>query len=774
MRFWQRPVFWLFSISFAALAFLFYPMIIEGQVYTYRDSLAGMLPLRHFWVQSIHNLELPEWNPYLAGGMQFWGDFKNAVLSPFNLPFLFFDADQIVYAYNWVLLAHFPLLFSGMRWFLRTRGIGRQASIVFALVYCLSGAVVTAFSMPGLLAAQAILPFFAIFALRWSAGEIKYSSMNTLGLLVCLALPVYSVLPEVSFYFGFFLFVLLLRKPSATKTVSFFLIGGSSLLATLPVTLPGIDFMLQAASPDLDRHYLKYAMSVRRLVEFFLLNPFGANDTGIEYWGKHLSRTARYPLFFSLYIGSTVLTGLIAFAFCHRRRYRPVLALLSGIGLFMFASEVPYIGEHLYYATSFGHSFRSPEKLVIFLSFVLVLTMAHGWQRLFAILRAGYRLPRFVLFWFASLLVLFFVTQFTVYVYGKGISLDVWRIFMILAYGQSVILLLAAAKPFLLRHRWLLLAPLLAGELLWHARANTWLQPPEILSSTMAAKIQSSLRDRQHELRQGAAFRTVSRRAETNAVFDKNVLFERLDEIGKVGMYVAESLISNVGMLHQLSSATSAGVIRSEAQKSLWDQLYPTVGQKILNMTGAYYQLFSNINLQPGVELKINQQALPFVFSPKQVLTIEDGELTKKTIFSDEFDEQTQAIVRAPPVVATDNNHAEVASVTRESPREIAVQIKSLQTKAPLRYLLINEGYDRHWRAYVAGKPLPVHAANLWAMAVELPKSCRNGCDLTLVYRNSLIRLGLLLGVFYLLIHLWVYRQAIAMLFSGGKESDRI
>ena len=150
------------ALFFAAILF-FYDLFEGRYLLTERDLAPYFIPPRFFWVQSIKNGEFPLWNPYQFCGHPFFANPQYTVLYPFNGLFFLLPFDI---AFNAIIILHFFLggLFTYL--FLKDLKAGSTGSMISALIFMLSGYLLSLHSLLTILLSVIWTPLIMMFFRR--------------------------------------------------------------------------------------------------------------------------------------------------------------------------------------------------------------------------------------------------------------------------------------------------------------------------------------------------------------------------------------------------------------------------------------------------------------------------------------------------------------------------------------------------------------------------------------------------------------------------------
>jgi hypothetical protein len=151
----------------------------------------------------------------------------------------------------------------------------------------------------------------------------------------------------------------------------------------------------------------------------------------------------------------------------------------------------------------------------------------------------------------------------------------------------------------------------------------------------------------------------------------------------------------------------------------------------------------------------INSNALPRAFVPRSVATItsDDGEL--EALASPQFNPADVAYVESPvelPAVCRGT-----AEITNEIPTRIMILVR-METPG---LVVLADRWDKGWRAYWNGKPMPILRANYAIRGVVIPAG--NG-TLEFIYKPASLFLGLwLAGLAVIVLAGWLIASKIRM-----------
>jgi len=171
----------------------------------------------------------------------------------------------------------------------------------------------------------------------------------------------------------------------------------------------------------------------------------------------------------------------------------------------------------------------------------------------------------------------------------------------------------------------------------------------------------------------------------------------------------------------------------------------------ILDMLNVRYGIFRGTppsSMRPAFQgdnymVFVNSNALPRVFIPKSVQIVANDEAELAALASPQFNPAEVAFVETPVALPADSRGA--AQITDETPTHIKI---SAQMETP-GLVVLADRWDKGWRAYWNGRPVPILEANYAIRGVVVP--AENG-TLEFMYKPASMILGLWLAGFAALV----------------------
>src|SRR4030042_2714206 len=148
---------------FFASFFFFYDLFDGRYLLTERDLAPYFIPPRFFWVESIKSGDVPWWNPYQFSGHPFFANPQYTVLYPLNSLFFLLPFDV---AFNAIIILHFFL--GGLFTYLLLRDLKASptGSIISAMIFMLSGYLLSVHSLLTILLSVIWTPLIMMFFRR--------------------------------------------------------------------------------------------------------------------------------------------------------------------------------------------------------------------------------------------------------------------------------------------------------------------------------------------------------------------------------------------------------------------------------------------------------------------------------------------------------------------------------------------------------------------------------------------------------------------------------
>jgi len=393
----------LATLAFAVCTLLLaWPALGGGfLVNPHSDQYIGGWPVRDFAGQSLKAGQgIPQWNPYLFGGLPYIAAMHGDIFYPTALLRLILPTDI---GLTWGFIIHIFLAGCFTYGFLRAWGLGFYPSLIGGIAYMMSGNLAGLVSPghDGKLFVSTLMPLTLWFLVRgirdgrnWAWGAIA----------IAVGLAVLSPHPQLLQYMllttgAFGLFITLSPRPDGSRLTR--REGVTRLALALGAVLVGfaigavqylpvmeyIPFSPRAGGQKGWEHAISYSMPIEELINTYLPQFSGILD---NYWGRNVIH------YHSEYLGAAVLMlASAAFGGQQRRAFRRfwvgalVVAVLWALGGF-----TPFY--HLVYALVPGTKyFRAPSTMLMVVAMATSVLAALGTEHILE----GARTRRFFLGW---------------------------------------------------------------------------------------------------------------------------------------------------------------------------------------------------------------------------------------------------------------------------------------------------------------------------------------------------------------------------------------
>ena len=354
------------------------------------DQYIGGWPVRDFAGQALKAGQgIPEWNPYLFGGLPYIAAMHGDIFYPTALLRLILPTDA---GLTWGFILHLFLAGCFTYGFLRAWGFGFFPSLVAGIGYMMSGELAGLVSPghDGKLFVSALMPLTLWFLVRgirdgrlWAWG----------GVAIAVGLAVLSPHPQLLQYMllvcgAFALYLAFAHHPGAGKlarSTALQRLGFASVAVAVGFLMGAVQYMpvleYVPFSPRAGgkgwEHAVSYSMPIEELVNFYLPQFSGLLE---DYWGRNGIH------FHSEYLGAAMLL-LASAGFVgsegrkgFRRFWLGVLAIsiLWSLGGFTPFYRIVYA---LVPGTKF---FRAPSTMLMVVALATAVLAALGTERIFA------------------------------------------------------------------------------------------------------------------------------------------------------------------------------------------------------------------------------------------------------------------------------------------------------------------------------------------------------------------------------------------------------
>lgn len=770
------------ALVFTALPF-YRVLFFEDRALLYRDIYRHFLVGKAIWANAVRAGEgIPYWNSFSFGGMRFWAENVNSPLHPLNFLFLLFSPENYALAMNYYVWIHYPVIFGGAFMLCRVLRLRRAPACLFATSLALSGVAVSAHNVTHSLAAFACVPWFLAFWLKHLRGR---GTLSLFGASFALAWPIFGGDPQIAYVLSFVAAGMAAwsgRGSRKERFCSLVLLGLLALIAAGAQLLPTMEFILDSGRSfgAMKRHeLLAFSFHPIRLLETIWPQFFGNRFGPDPFWGQnYVNFIYKTPFIFSTYAGTlTVLLAvwslLLPRGNGRKRRASPALFLAFFVfGLILCFGEfslIPLYDLFLSALPLFG-AFRYPERLLFWPFLSLWLAAVLAYPRLALAFRSSRIRQRclWVLGGMAcvyAIALIFLATGIIELppsslhaVFSASVSLAVFGVIFILHWKGA---LSATALSLCLLAAQAMELGAVQTFLVWDQSKYL----TDVRRYPLALQIRQELADRESDFRAGAA-----RRFDSFSLTAYQFLPGEMDHSTLSTFSGFEALASNLPGMYGVDDIGGYFALVSREKSDFWAALRETRNfqfdnSRLLELTGTYFLPSRGKGQEPVI--RKNERALPYLFFAKEVEA------------SDGFNESIQSLRRPGhdfhqvTVVAGADWQIEsplvggTLSLQHRNGREMLLALRRNDASRP-SFLVWNESYDRHWKAYVNGVKVPVYRANAWAMGVFLPPNEKSEAEVRFAYENPLITLGVSLTALWGLLFAAALIRAKAIDRSGA------
>lgn len=361
----------LVLLAFAVL--LLFPLIVDGEVYYFRDFGRYYSPVKEVCLDRMVEGEFPLWLPEINCGTPVHGELVHALLYPADV-FLLFGGGR-----GWGLYFAFHVFLAGIGAFglARRLGASRSGALASALAYAGSGYFVAQLNHVPYATAAAWLPFVVHLGLR--AGDGKRGATPLLA--VVLMLTALAGEPFTMILGLGFLGLLILSGVPESRLRAFLRLGLAGIVALFlasPALLPAWQQLSESvrasgAAPE-DLYY--GSVHPIRLVTLLSPEALGRQQVFFDPFGSLFGLKFEYvaPVLTNIHLGALTLLGVLA-VFWRRSRLGWVLLGVVVVGI-VFA-----LGAYVGVSTTIADLipglalFRYPDKYWILVTFAASLLL---------------------------------------------------------------------------------------------------------------------------------------------------------------------------------------------------------------------------------------------------------------------------------------------------------------------------------------------------------------------------------------------------------------
>ncbi len=379
MRLLERESFrrtFYFFVLFALLLFYFDRILSCRQIFIERDLSAFFIPPKFLWVNILKSGVFPFWNPHQYSGIPLLAALQPGVLYPPHVFYLFLPFPIV---WNWLIILHFLLAAIAVYLFLAYMKTSEEGAFVGALIFMLSGYLLSVHNLLPHLFAVSWFPLVLLFLLKhFETRQFRYAALVAIFLLM----QFLSGAPEILMMSLLAVFIITLFLGAFVPDVSMhsrlrslFVILFLFLLLSAVQLFPFYELKAQSIRQGGLTYFESsvWSMAWRDFLQFFIPDPFGNMMNDQKYWQNQ-------SWLKTIYLG-VVPFCLSTFFFLTKDRRRWLFALLMAISvIFALGGNTP-IYKLLYRVPPFS-SVRYPVKFLFLFFFMISITAGLGLDRL--------------------------------------------------------------------------------------------------------------------------------------------------------------------------------------------------------------------------------------------------------------------------------------------------------------------------------------------------------------------------------------------------------
>jgi hypothetical protein len=371
-----------------SLVGMFWKVVFTSAMFFYRDIYNYTFPSARFIHDLCHQGFLPYWNPYLNYGQPVLANPNLLFFYPFTL---FIVLLPVNVAFTMHFLVHFALAGIGVYVLARSWGQTYLGAFIAAIVFMLSGPVLSLGDLYNQSACAAWIPWallatdrglksrrlrpwillIVIFSFQWLAGE-PFTMLATFGL--CFAYAFYRCGVASKLW----------SKPNLCLLTIFFLVGAGMMLLCAAQFLPASDLLSQSRRGLQGlrfRETANWAVNPFSLPEMMVPDFFGAGIGTPTGW-LWLMSDSNLPYLLSIFLGFVPLFfALAGWALGHDTR-RKFAAGAAGVFLLLSFGHFTPVFALAYLLFPPLTVVRYPVKLLILVTFLLAILAGWGFDAL--------------------------------------------------------------------------------------------------------------------------------------------------------------------------------------------------------------------------------------------------------------------------------------------------------------------------------------------------------------------------------------------------------
>jgi len=380
------PIFILAGLT----AVFFSDVLFQNKIFMHRDLVRFFYPLREFSANEFLKFRIPLWNPYIHCGSPHLAELQTSVFYPLSVIYLLFSYPH---AFNYFIVLH--VFLAGLFTYLLMREwrYSGGAALLSAIIFMLSGYVISVINLLASLASVIWLPLVILF---YERALKKDWAKNSIITGIFMALMFLGGEPAV-LYATFFILLLFVFPTYAVEQVpprrwgwslglAFMVFAG---LASFQI-LPFLEFI---------KHTSRGMMGFNE-ASMWSLPPYALLDLFVPYLSEsdymYKDYWTRQSWLMVYYMGiATFIFAFISLKFDSTRRRRAIFCILASGLLLSFGRYTPVYYFLYKFLPGFSLS-RYPVKFFFMVSFSMAVLAGMGLDYYKANVKSNAILARFL------------------------------------------------------------------------------------------------------------------------------------------------------------------------------------------------------------------------------------------------------------------------------------------------------------------------------------------------------------------------------------------
>jgi len=746
-------------IALAALTILiFWNILIKGHLLWGSDFIYAYLPYKEFLFNEIQQHgSIPMWNPYLFGGMPFWGFFESTIFYPFDILFWFLAPEK---AYGFTMAIHFLMGGVFMFFLCRTLRLSKWGSLFAAVLFSCNSFILPVVYLGRMVHAQSYAWMPLVLCLFVRALQSKRFLASALWAGIAWGMQILAADPQTAFYT--FLALMLFALINNRDVLS---ISGALRAVKILIVLFAVGIGLSAVQllPSLETisHSVRGTLKTFELTTLYSFPPQGIITTFLPHFFGNLYKNSFWiadmpqsmPHYF-LYAGILpwFLMLFLSFSPETNRRLTIYCILLALISLFLALGRHTPVYRFVFHLPGFD-SFRGSSKIISLWMLALSILSAKGLDQFAIFMKKGTskRITGFLAFLVLLVLLgllLSLKPDWSLRVFSPFLLEPVTpdhlsRAAHIISgqYQRAVVFMVVAALLWFLAKQGYLSRKFLSPLCLCILLADLYLlNAPYIEPSDWAYRNLKATREQVTQTLAGD--KSVYRVGGMRSIFGPN------DE-----------------MYYGLQTVSGAGPLISHRYYQYTDRFYGKVAPKgwqvyYYGMPGSK-RFMDFLNVKYEIDYKKHFIRLRKDFLPRVLLVPEYRVMETERILdhmeSPDFNFRKTVLLEKTPFIKKANRMPSGTppagsgswSILRYRPNHIHIKVHAAQDG----FLLLNDMYYPGWKCDVDGNPQEILRGNYLFRVVRIPKGPH---DVRFAFRPFSVTLGVVVTIFTVLFSILV------------------